>query len=184
MWIRHLSCFVRLSYGGPFPWYTQQLYFSTTGRTEIWKCLTGWCSTPIFQVGGWTEVTEFIISDFSMPLLSLLEAYTSVIMEPLQKYTCWKIKTQNYVGCCNHDQHKYCLCDCYLGICHINRDKHVDLHRDNSKNELSFSFLFCLVVFWLWKYNTFKHQTYLVDTVYYGLKFLQGSRESRFLTFK
>jgi len=47
--------------------------------------MTGWCSTPIFQVGGWTEVTEFIISHFSVPLLSLLEVYTSVIMEPLHK---------------------------------------------------------------------------------------------------
>jgi hypothetical protein len=45
--------------------------------------LTGWCSTTIFQVGGWTEVTEFIISDFSVPLLSVLEVHPRVTMEPL-----------------------------------------------------------------------------------------------------
>lgn len=55
---------------------------------QKFESVTGWCSTLIFQVGGWTEVTEFIISDFNVPLLSLVEAYTSVIMEPLHKYTC------------------------------------------------------------------------------------------------
>jgi hypothetical protein len=32
-------------------------------------------------------------------------------------------------------------------ICHITGDAHVELHRHNSKSELSFSFLFYLVVF-------------------------------------